>query len=198
MSVVGAHSTPARRLISWRNLDREDAELQSAEFAFGESSQIRGEILSARENYYLEYRAHWKSDLGKLELKLRILREDGASTLGVTKRKRVVTIERDGEPVKLEPELEIVDIEATPSTNTIPIRWLLSSGLNEKTFVALLVHLPSLECTLTRQHYRVLDYGRFEYEAPDSGFNASLVTDPDGVVLEYGKIWKGFTLHMYK
>lgn|GEM_PF-5947234 len=190
MSVEGARSPQARKLVVWHNLEHEGAELQGAEFTFGESYQIRGEILSVRGSYYLEYSVHWKSSLERLDLRLRMLREEGASMLYVTRRKRVATIERDGEQKKLEPDFEIVDIEATPSTNTIPVRWLFASGLRERTFVALLVRLPSLECSFARQHYTMLGEGRFEYSSLDSGFKSFLKTDQDGVVLEYGKVWK--------
>jgi hypothetical protein len=81
-----------------------------------------------------------------------------------------------------------VDIEVTPSTNTLPIRRL-ALGVGEQARVtAAWIRVPSLEVFPLRQSYARLAGDRYEYRAED--FRAELVVDRHGLVEEYGSFWR--------
>lgn len=78
-----------------------------------------------------------------------------------------------------------IDIQATPFTNTIPIRrLLLAQGQPEPIRVAY-IGVPSLDVTPMDQRYTRLGDGRIRYESVRSGFVADLEVDADGIVVNY-------------
>lgn len=87
-----------------------------------------------------------------------------------------------------------LDLAATPFTNTLPIRRLgLRPGESAEIQVAY-VSVPELEITRVRQRYscRRLDRdgGLYLYEGLDTGFEAELPVDADGLVLDYPGQWR--------
>jgi hypothetical protein len=99
-----------------------------------------------------------------------------------------------GEPV---PELDgcvDVDISATPSTNTLPIRRLgLKPGQSEELAVAY-IRVPELLVGPERQRYRCLearaDGGLYRFEALPSGFTAELPVDAEELVIDYPGLFR--------
>jgi uncharacterized protein len=96
-----------------------------------------------------------------------------------------------GRPV---PELTgclYVDLQATPFTNSLPIRRLqLAPGETSDLRVAY-VGVPSLEVSAADQRYtRLSDEGpsRYTYESGD--FKALLVVDEMGIVIDYEGLWR--------
>jgi hypothetical protein len=83
-----------------------------------------------------------------------------------------------------------VDLSVTPSTNTPPIRRLGLSVGQSAEVTAAWVRLPSLDVAPLRQIYRRTEASIYAYEAPDLQFRANLEVDEDGVVLEYGGLWR--------
>jgi hypothetical protein len=89
---------------------------------------------------------------------------------------------------------EEIDIQATPFTNTLPIRRLrLRPDAPHRLRVAYVL-VPSLTVEPGEQEYTRLDPGdpprRFRYHNPGNGFVAVLDVDADGLVVEYGTIWR--------
>ena len=89
---------------------------------------------------------------------------------------------------------EEIDIQATPFTNTLPIRRLkLHPGLPHRLRVAYIL-VPSLTVEPGEQEYTRLDPSdpprRFRYRNPGNGFVAELDVDADGLVVGYGAIWR--------
>jgi hypothetical protein len=87
-----------------------------------------------------------------------------------------------------------VDLTATPSTNTLPIRRLgLQSGESADITVAW-VQFPDLSVTPSPQRYTCLerraDGGTYRFVAVHDGFTADLPVDADGFVLDYGDLWR--------
>jgi len=81
-----------------------------------------------------------------------------------------------------------IDLEWSPSTNTLPIRRLgLASG-ETKAVAASWLRFPSLEVERLDQSYERLDERRYRYRS--GRFAADLVVDGDGMVLQYGVNWK--------
>jgi hypothetical protein len=84
-----------------------------------------------------------------------------------------------------------VDIQATPLTNTLPIRRLaLQAG--ESTDIRLCyIEVPSLTVSPATQRYTALETGRlYRFESLESDFTADLPVDEDGFVLDYPGLFK--------
>ena len=81
-----------------------------------------------------------------------------------------------------------VDLGFTPATNTLPIRRLgLDIGEEAEFHVAWLVW-PELSVRRVLQRYARLAQDRYRYT--QDGFEAELVVDRQGLVLEYEGLWR--------
>ena len=90
-----------------------------------------------------------------------------------------------------------VDLTATPSTNTLPIRRLgLRPGHSTDIDVAW-IQFPDLAFKRSLQRYTCLeqtvDGGRFRFLALDGGFTTDLPIDAGGFVLDYADRWTRLT-----
>jgi uncharacterized protein len=81
-----------------------------------------------------------------------------------------------------------VDLEWSPSTNTIPIRRLGLALGESRAVTAAWVRFPSLEVQRLEQSYERVDERRYRYRS--GRFTADLAVDEDGMVLQYGVSWK--------
>lgn len=117
---------------------------------------------------------------------------------GTERRRLTLRASRDGvwtdETGRSVPELEscsYVDIQATPFTNSLPIRRLqLASGETRDLRVAY-VSVPSLQVSAADQRYTRLEDSsspRYRYQSGD--FEAVLVVDDAGVVVDYEGLWR--------
>jgi putative acetyltransferase len=84
-----------------------------------------------------------------------------------------------------------VDIEATPATNTLPIRRMLAAGAERATVVAAWVRVPGPAIVPSSQRYEQLGPDRWSYAS--GSFEAELTVDTDGVVVTYGQLWEAVT-----
>jgi hypothetical protein len=84
-----------------------------------------------------------------------------------------------------------VDIQATPLTNTLPIRRLdLETGESMEIRLCY-ISLPELIVAPTSQRYTALDAGSlYRFESLEDGFTADLAVDEDGFVLDYPRLFK--------
>ena len=81
-----------------------------------------------------------------------------------------------------------VDLSFTPATNTLPIRRLaLDVGEEAEIHVVWLVW-PELDVRPVRQRYARLGKNRYRYTQDD--FQAELVVDDEGLVLDYEGLWR--------
>jgi hypothetical protein len=81
-----------------------------------------------------------------------------------------------------------VDLTVTPATNTLPIRRLgLEVGQAAELLMAW-VQFPGLEVVGSAQRYQRLAPDRWRFSAGD--FTAELLVDPDGLVLDYGGLFR--------
>ncbi len=85
-----------------------------------------------------------------------------------------------------------VDIQATPFTNTLPIRRLgLTRAMGMAELPMVYVPLDTLAPVPDGQRYAALDDGRrYRYEAADESFAAELALDEDGLVLDYPGLFR--------
>ena len=82
-----------------------------------------------------------------------------------------------------------LDLEASPVTNTIPIRrYNLKLGEHVDLNVAW-VRFPSLRVTRLKQSYERIGDGKYRYRSA-SGFTAIILVDNFGLVKRYGNVWK--------
>jgi hypothetical protein len=95
---------------------------------------------------------------------------------------------RDGEQLPAVDDCLDVDLEWSPSTNTLPIRRLSLALGETKVVTAAWVRFPSLEVQRLDQSYERLDERRYRYRS--GRFTADLAVDEDGMVLQYGVNWK--------
>ncbi len=80
-----------------------------------------------------------------------------------------------------------IDLGCTPFTNTLPIRRL-GDGLGEEPveLSTLFVPFDTFAPFVDRQRYRRLPgRNRYRFEAVDGSFAADIVTDDDGLVVDY-------------
>jgi hypothetical protein len=83
-----------------------------------------------------------------------------------------------------------VDLTVTPATNTLPIRRLarhLETGQAADLQMAW-VQFPGLEVLASAQRYQRLAHDRWHFSTGD--FHAELLVDPDGLVLDYGGLFR--------
>lgn len=95
---------------------------------------------------------------------------------------------------KPQPELQgciDVDIQATPLTNTLPIRrleWTTGQAVDLRLCY---IAVPELSVSARTQRYTALEPGsHYRFESPDSGFTADLPVDEDGFVRDYPGLFR--------
>ena len=84
-----------------------------------------------------------------------------------------------------------IDIQATPLTNTLPIRRLGWYPGESQDIRLCYVAVPDLSASARDQRYTALEPGAlYRFESPDSGFTAELPVDEDGFVLDYPGLFR--------
>jgi uncharacterized protein len=78
-----------------------------------------------------------------------------------------------------------IDIAATPFTNTLPIRRTRFEPGVPQLFRMAWIPLDSLEPIMDEQIYTKRDGTHFRYQAADGSFEAELILDADGLVVDY-------------
>ena len=82
-----------------------------------------------------------------------------------------------------------VDLTVTPATNTLPIRRLAGLAVGRAAELRMAwVQFPELSVTLSLQRYERLAGDRWRFSTGD--FTAELRVDPDGLVLDYGGLFR--------
>ena len=82
-----------------------------------------------------------------------------------------------------------VDLTATPATNTLPIRRLAALEVGRQRDLSMAwVQFPDLEVLPSAQRYQRLAPDRWRFSTGD--FQADLLVDPDGLVLDYGGLFR--------
>jgi len=81
-----------------------------------------------------------------------------------------------------------LDLEASPVTNTLPIKRVRLSKGEEVDLTSAWVRFPSLKVHPLRQSYEKLGKNRYRY-ASASGFSSEIDVDSFGLVRRYGESW---------
>jgi len=177
-----------RRWILWQGLIAPSIERFIAS-ALDDGFELSGLILQAHEDvpYVVRYRIRvdqsWRTREVDVEVEnggirsLRLSADAGGHWSGERRRLREVDGCLD------------VDLEWSPSTNTLPIRRLALAVGETKAVTAAWIRFPSLEVERLNQSYERLDQHRYRYHS--GRFTADLTVGDDGLVLEYGDNWRG-------
>jgi uncharacterized protein len=84
-----------------------------------------------------------------------------------------------------------IDIQATPLTNTLPIRRLDLKAGDSMEIRLVYVDVPELAASPATQRYTAPTSGSlYRFESLESGFTADLPVDPDGFVLDYPGLFR--------
>jgi uncharacterized protein len=94
----------------------------------------------------------------------------------------------NGKPVPEVQRCIDIDLSASPSTNTLPLRRLKMQRGESQPVTAAWVRFPSLEITTLQQIYKRLDDTRYFYESA-TGFTAEIRVDACSVVFDYPGVW---------
>jgi hypothetical protein len=176
-----------RRRIMWQGLITPSLQrciLASVNGGF----ELNGLILQAHEDiaYVARYRVQVDDAWITREVELE-LANDGRRTLSLLRTSNDQWT-RDGQPLGRFDDCIDVDLEWSPSTNTLPIRRLGLAVGQSPMLTATWIRFPSLNIQRLDQPYKHLAEDRYRYRA--GRFAADLELDSDGLVVEYGVNWK--------
>jgi hypothetical protein len=152
--------------------------------------RLSGTVLTPEHGTPLDVR--YRVEAGPDGLTRRVeLELDGAATRRVLLADGAGTWRWDGGPALPEVAGALdVDLTVTPSTNTLPIRRLahhLEPGQAADLKMAW-VQFPDLEVIGSAQRYQRLTPDRWRFSTGD--FQADLLVDPDGLVLDYQGLFR--------
>ncbi|MCG7392193.1 putative glycolipid-binding domain-containing protein [Microvirga sp. ACRRW] len=111
----------------------------------------------------------------------------------------VLDLESNGQGAWIEngkprPELQgciDVDIQATPLTNTLPIRRLEWQAGQSTDIRLCYIAMPDLSVSARDQRYTAIEPGSlYRFESLESGFTADLPVDEDGFVRDYPELFR--------
>jgi predicted transport protein len=158
------------------------------------SSTIRADgLIVRRENDGPAYRAHYKIECDPL-WRVRAVEIDvtdpDAGHLDLTSDGNGIWLDADCQPIAPLNGCTDIDIQASPFTNTLPIRRL---RLNDEATARIdVVYIDPRTATFERtsQRYTRLrgtdgGSGLYHYTSLDSGFETVLAVDADGLVIDY-------------
>ena len=84
-----------------------------------------------------------------------------------------------------------INLEWSPSTNTLPIRRLnLAVGKSSGLVLAAWVRFPSLEIQPLSQEYERVSPNRYRYASDGGAFVAELAVDEESLVTDYEGVWR--------
>jgi hypothetical protein len=176
-----------RRWILWQGLIAPSMERFIAGGSAG-GFEFSGLILQAHEEspyvvrYAIEVDAAWRTRKVEVELE-----DGGQQGLSLTADGEG-NWSHNGERLEQVAGCIDVDLEWSPSTNTLPIRRLELAIGETKSVAAAWVRFPSLEVQRIEQSYERLAERRFRYRS--GRFTADLAVDEDSMILQYGVNWK--------
>jgi putative acetyltransferase len=140
---------------------------------------LRGEVTALELRYTIEVDQAWRSRTATIRepAGTRRLTTDGAG--------RWWQGEREASQLA---GCTAVDLEASPVTNTLPIRQLLTEGRGTAEIDAAWIRVPGPAVVPSAQRYEHLAADRWRYAS--GSFEAELTVDEDGFVVTYGDVWQ--------
>jgi hypothetical protein len=149
--------------------------------------EMSGLLLQAHEDaphvarYTIQVDVAWVTQAVEVEL------EDGGQRALRLTRGADGRWTKDGQPLPGFEDCVDVDLEWSPSTNTLPIRRLNLAIGTKASMTAAWIRFPTLEVQRLDQSYERLAEDRYRYQSGQ--FSANLAVDHEGWVLRYGNNW---------
>jgi hypothetical protein len=177
-----------KRVVTWQRVDTEGLEYAEIDL---DPLRISGEVVLVEDGlpFALSYDVDCDGE-GRVRCAALRLRHRGARVERVLLRSRTGQWMSDGAPVPALDGLDDLDLSATPSTNTLPLRRLDLPVDRTVDVTAAWVRFPALDVVPLRQTYRRLGPTSFAYAAPDLDFEAVIQCDEEGIVSSYGGLWR--------
>jgi len=147
--------------------------------------KLDGQLLEAR--YDVKCTRHWHTKEVSVELR------QESNTLN-----RSFRVEPTGQWIELEGKDDLrhlqgiidIDIQISPSTNTLPIKRLnLRIGASARVTAAWL-KFPDLQVERQEQRYTRVADKRYAFESGGGQFRAEIEVDDFGLVRKYGNFWR--------
>jgi hypothetical protein len=172
----------------WRSQWQEHRSAHGLEHVTVKRGYANGVILGMDESaspYRVQYEIEWDDNNCTREVEIDV-------AAGAAVRSYHLSVDEaahwfDGEGTEIHQLAGCLDIDIwpTPFTNSLAI-WRLQLAPGERETITV-VWLDALSGALktVRQAYTRLEQDSYRFEDLDTGFTAELVTDPDGLVLEY-------------
>jgi hypothetical protein len=151
--------------------------------------RLSGTVLTPEHGTPLD--VHYRVEAGPLGLTRRVeLELDGGTTHRVLLADGAGRWGWEGGPELTEVAGALdVDLTVTPATNTLPIRRLATLEVGQAADLQMAwVQFPDLEVIASAQRYERLAPDRWRFSTGD--FQAELLVDPDGLVLDYGGLFR--------
>jgi putative acetyltransferase len=144
-----------------------------------DGAALRGELADLDLSYTVEVDGGWRSRTATVHdtAGTRRLASDGRGRWWV-----------DGRPADELAGCAAVDLEASPVTNTLPIRQLTAEGDEGRALTAAWIRVPGPAVVASGQRYDRLGPRRWRYTS--GTFEAELTVDEDGLVTSYGELWR--------
>ncbi len=177
-----------RRWILWQGLSAPSIERFIAS-ASDDGFELSGLILQAHDDtpylvrYAIRVDGKWRTREVQVEL------EDGGRRILGLSADVAGDWSHEGRPLNDVEGCLDVDLEWSPSTNTLPIRRLALAIGETRAVTAAWIRFPSLEVERLDQSYERLDQHRYRYRS--GHFTADLTVGDDSLVLQYGVNWRG-------
>lgn len=176
-----------RRAVAWKALWTPNHEgLEHLLLTEGAADGLVLAFDEQRWPFRLHYRLRWDDAWRLLSADLSLLTRDGVGMLGLVTDGQGHWRQADGTPIaELQGCLDI-DIWPTPMTNSFPLRRQPLAVGERRAFRMAWVDATQLTVKPQRQAYTRLADRRYLFESLDgSGFQAELLVDEDGLVIDY-------------
>ena len=182
---------PIRSPCSWRRaLDNKSFEICRCIYS-RTGLQLNGTILAVHENQPIEvyYQVFCDSDWRTREVKVQQRNGLVESDLKLSVNDGTWSRADRGRLPELADCID-VDIELTPTTNTLPINRLNLAVGESAEILAAWIRLPTFVIIPARQRYDRLSESTYRYTSLASGFQAEIEIDRYGLPVRYGNIWE--------
>lgn len=177
---------------TWQRLDR--SSLEFLQWSADHEFVLRGEVVGDIDGLLgrVMYRVRTGSDLLTRVVRIQFLSHSGAHYLRLSRNHQGQLHANGTERPDLADATD-VDIGVTPSTNTLPIRRFRLAVGESRDLVAAWIRFPELSVIPARQRYTRVTEDHYLYESLDSGYQARLTVQNDGIVVQYADIWRALT-----
>ena len=181
-----------RQTAMWQRLDRPVVEF--LQWQADREFVLRGEVVGDIDGLLgrVIYRVRTGGDLLTRVARIQLRSHSGGCHLHLSRNQQGQWLANGTERPDLAGATD-VDIGVTPATNTLPIRRFRLAVGESRDLVAAWVQFPALSVMSAHQRYSRVAEDRYLYELLDSGYQAELTVQDDGIVVQYADIWRTLT-----